>query len=577
MDYLRLSTVDYLLFSCTIGVSCLVGVYFGFCHKQTTTSDYLLGGRKMKGFPVAMSLVASSISGVGLIAVPAEVYMYGFQIAVAVLSVILMALITNFVYLPVFYELHLSSMNQYLEIRFDKTIKTIASLLYVLSCLLLMPFTIYAPSLAFNQISGISVHVTASIMAIVCIFYTTIGGLKAVIWSDTIQLMLTLCTLSFVLVMGTISVGGVGEIWEKSKQGDRTEQFNMSFDPTIRNSFWTVFIGGTFNCLVVLSVNPSVVQRFVSIPKLNESKRALLLFSVFTATTRLIICFSGLIVYTKYFDCDPLSAGYTKKPDQILPYYVLDVASEIPGISGLFVAGLFSTALSTLSTHLNTIAGVVYVDFVKPWMSKNFSEKKASATIKMLTFFIGVCNIGFMFIMHKLGSLLVLFYCAIGITGGAILGVFTLGMLFPMANSKGALAGVISSLIFSSVIIITNQIYLWNGAIKFTPKPLHTYGCNTTHGGGNLTNILTSAFPTVEENLPPWLFRISYHYYIMVGTLVTVAIGLFISAVTKNEKDIKYDRKLFSPCLRRFLPNRPNEDQDLKLLNTNLLIRDSHM
>lgn len=76
--------------------------------------------------------------------------------------------------------------------------------------------------------------------------------------------------------------------------------------------------------------------------------RTLGIYALFTLITKAICCFSGLIIYAKYHDCDPLSAGYMKRPDQILPYYVMDVAGQISGLSGLFVAGLFSTALRYL-------------------------------------------------------------------------------------------------------------------------------------------------------------------------------------------------------------------------------------
>lgn len=70
-----------------------------------------------------------------------------------------------------------------------------------------------------------------------------------------------------------------------------------------------------------------------------------MIFALFTVITKTICCFFGIIIFAKYFDCDPISSGRIKKADQILPYYVLDVAAEIPGLSGLFIAGLFSTAL----------------------------------------------------------------------------------------------------------------------------------------------------------------------------------------------------------------------------------------
>ncbi|KAK4874550.1 hypothetical protein RN001_013910 [Aquatica leii] len=565
MDYLRFAAMDYLLFVFMFGVSCIIGIYFGCFHKQTTTTDYLLGGRKMNVFPVSMSLVASTLSGVSLIAIPAEVYMHGFQIFVIVFSIFISSIINYFVYLPVFYKIGLTSVNDYLEIRFDRTIKRITSILYIISCILLMPFLIYAPSLAFNQMSGIDMHIIAPVMTIICVFYTTIGGIKAVVWTDTLQFLITLCTLAFVLVMGIVSVGGFSVIWTKSKSGDRLNIFNMDPDPTIRSSFWSVFIGNVFTWSSLVSVNPAGVQRFISVSKLRDAKKVLAIFTVFAIAAKAINCFSGLIVYAKYSDCDPLTAKYMQKSDQIVPYYVKDVASQIPGISGLFVAGIFSTALSSLSTQLNSVSGILYLDFMKPCMPVNISENKSSTIIKLLTILLGLLNVGFIFVIEQLGSLLELLSSAVGITGGPILGAFTLGMLFPVANKKGTLVGIVSSLVVISVIIIKNQIYVWNGDIKITPKPLNSYGCNKTEYDEQNRTVFSTIQPDSDSIF--WLYKLSFHYYVFIGTAITIIVGLLVSLCTKKKSDLGIDHELFSPCLHRFRSSqRPEVDQDLKLV-----------
>ncbi|KAF2889983.1 hypothetical protein ILUMI_16190, partial [Ignelater luminosus] len=194
-------------------------------------------------------------------------------------------------------------------------------------------------------VTGINLHITAVVMSLICIFYTTIGGLKAVVWTDAFQLCVTLCTLGCVLIMGTVSVGGFGSIWEKGNLGDRIELFILNPDPTRRNTFWSVLIGTTFLWTAAIGGNPATAQRFLAVSSLSDAKKVLVIFVVLTVITKMICCFSGLIMYARYIDCDPLTAGYINRPDQILPYYVLDVAAHIPGLSGLFVAGLFSTAL----------------------------------------------------------------------------------------------------------------------------------------------------------------------------------------------------------------------------------------
>lgn len=158
-------------------------------------------------------------------------------------------------------------------------------------------------------------------------------------------------------------------------------------------------------------------------------------------------------MYAKYFDCDPLTTGQIKKFDQILPYYVMDVANKIPGLGGLFIAGIFSTALrfvflivslqlliwfiySTLSTYLNSLSGTVCTDFVFPFIKKEVSEKQASNIIKVTTVIIGSISVALAFVVEKLGSIIEIWISLNGITNGPLIGLFTLGMVFPVANSK---------------------------------------------------------------------------------------------------------------------------------------------
>ncbi|KAF2894935.1 hypothetical protein ILUMI_11239, partial [Ignelater luminosus] len=502
-----------------------------------------------------------TLSGVTLLGLPAEVYLYGMQYSMMTVSLIFVGIASNYIYLPVFYKLQLTTAFDYIELRFDKRVKRIASVFYTVASLLFLPVIIYAPSLAFNQVTGFDLHIIAPIMSLICVFYTAIGGLKAVVWTDTLQFSVTLCTLAFVLVLGTKSVGGLAAVLERSKLGDRLEFFNMNPDPTVRNTFWAVVLGNIALWIAFIGIDPAGVQRFLAVPSLMDARKCLVIFIVFTIITKFISCFSGLIMYTKYFDCDPLTAGFMKKADQILPYYVLEVAAAVPGLSGLFVAGLFSTALSTLSTCLNALSGIVYKDFVAPFMPRDTSDEKASTLMKIITVVLGLISVLLIFVVERLGTILELMLSLRGITTGPILGIFTMGMLFPVANRKGALCGAIGSVLLMSLIIVQNQIYVWNGIIRNTPKPLDTSGCNiTTSTQSVLFNYTTTTLPSTNT-IPPscpseepfWLYRISFHYYFLLGALVTMIIGLPISLITRSKEDLFVNPDLLSPFVNRFL------------------------
>ncbi|RZC35326.1 SSF domain containing protein, partial [Asbolus verrucosus] len=213
------SWYDYILFTVMLSFSALIGIYFGcFGSKQSTTNEYLMGGKTMKVLPIAVSLVASHISGITLLALPADVYRYGAAYWLGAFSMVLLCVITIYVYLPVFFNLQITSTYEYLERRFDNRTRLFASFLYALSVFLYLPIVVYIPALAFSAgslgyllldsfnvlfvASGINVHSITPVVCGICIFYTTIGGLKAVVWTDTLQFTVTIAAIATVFMLG---------------------------------------------------------------------------------------------------------------------------------------------------------------------------------------------------------------------------------------------------------------------------------------------------------------------------------------------------------------------------------------
>jgi sodium-coupled monocarboxylate transporter 8/12 len=137
----------------------------------------------------------------------------------------ILCVITVYVYLPVFYNLQIVSTYEYLERRFDNRTRLFASFLYAISVLLYLPIVVYIPALAFSAATGINVHFITPVVCGICIFYTTIGGLKAVVWTDTLQFTVTVGAIATVSVLGVKSAGGFMEVWNKALEGERLDIF----------------------------------------------------------------------------------------------------------------------------------------------------------------------------------------------------------------------------------------------------------------------------------------------------------------------------------------------------------------
>ncbi|KAK5640116.1 hypothetical protein RI129_010927 [Pyrocoelia pectoralis] len=546
MNLTYFSWIDYAFFGATILISLLIGIYYGcFGTKQKTTEEYLHGGKQMRSFPVGMSLAASYLSGITILGVPTEIYLYGTQLAVCPITILLLIITIVYIYLPVYYKLQLPSSYEYLKIRFGPELRTFASLLYVLSTILHVPIVIYIPSLALNQVTGIDVYIISLLICSVCIFYTTLGGLKAVVLSDTIQFTLTIMTTLIVLVIGTYNSGGIINIWNNASDRGRIEFFNMNSNPTVRQTFWGVVIGMWMTFIGNLGVNPSSVQRFLSLPTYSAVKRAAVIFGLGTTFVKLASCWIGLILFTVYMNCDPFLSGKISRIDQLLPYYLLDVG-RLKGLPGLFVAGVCGTALSSMSTSINTLSLTIYEDFLKSKLPSSTSRGTTNLLLKGIVVVSGILCLALIFLIEKLGGVLQMSLSFHSVTHGPLVGIISLGMLFPIANKQGALLGGIVSLIITGILVFGAQVYILMGKVQHTYKSLSTAHCDT-----NITTPMWTSGADPEK--PPIIFQISFYFYTLISLTITVIVGVLVGWWTRKKEDPNVDRDLLSPVIYRFL------------------------
>uniref|UniRef100_A0A1Y1MQD0 Sodium/solute symporter n=1 Tax=Photinus pyralis TaxID=7054 RepID=A0A1Y1MQD0_PHOPY len=259
--------IDYAIFTIVTAISCIVGLYFGLFSRQKTIEDYLFGGKNMKWFAVSISLTASALSSHSIVGLATEVYLHGSQVILMTFSIALASLANYFLYVPVFSNLKMTSIFEYLEMRFNGFLRKLIMLIAVGTYMCVLPLCMYTPSLTFSQATGVNLYIIASVMTCVCMLYTSLGGIKGVTWSDVVQLSITITLVIALIVMGIVSTGSVSEVIHRASDGDRLKIFDFNPDPTVRVSFWTILLGSTATSCVTLCTSPHEVQRYFTIPK----------------------------------------------------------------------------------------------------------------------------------------------------------------------------------------------------------------------------------------------------------------------------------------------------------------------
>uniref|UniRef100_A0A671YTF1 Solute carrier family 5 member 8, like n=1 Tax=Sparus aurata TaxID=8175 RepID=A0A671YTF1_SPAAU len=538
------SVWDYVVFAGVILAAAGIGLFQAIRgRKETSSAEFLLGGRQMTAVPVAMSLTASFMSGITVIGTPAEAYQFGAAFWLFGFSYAIMSAITAEVFVPVFYRLGITSAYEYLELRFSRPIRIIGTSMYIVQTALYTGLVIYAPALALNQITGLNLWGVLVATGAVCIVYCTLGGLKAVIWTDVMQMVIMLAGFVAVIARGAVIQGGLTNIWEDARKGGRLEAFDFDPDPLKRHTFWTIVIGGSVMWTSIYSINQSQVQRYISCKTLGHAKMSLYVNMVGLWLTVSLAVFSGLTMFSIYKNCDPLSNGDVSTPDQLLPYLVMDILAAYPGIPGLFVAAAYSGTLSTVSSSINALVAVTVEDFILP-VFKNLTEKQVYWMNMGLSVFFGAVCIGMAGVASLMGSVLQAALSIFGMISGPLLGLYLLGMLFRTPNSIGGLVGMIIGLVLTLWVGIGAQIYPPT-AEKTNPLPLTTAGCahNTTQAPWTTPVTLTPQ-PDFRPALADSWYSLSYVYFALLGTLTTIVSGLLVSSITGGCKQEKINPDL---------------------------------
>lgn len=516
------SVTDYVVFSSILLASMGIGIFFSRSGgSPQSNNEYLMAGRSMSSLPVAMSVLASFVSSIAILGTPAEVYTYGFQYWMQSLTNFISVPLTVWIFLPVYYNLRLTSSYEYLEKRFSFSVRMLGSTVFVVQTLLYTGIVLYGPSLTLQSVTGFPLWLSTIVTGLVCTFYTTLGGMKAVIWTDVFQGVVMLLGMTTIIIIGTVKIGSFGKVFDIARSGRRLD-FDLSLDPTHRSTLWTFLIGGIFQMLPVYATNQTAVQRFLTTRSFKEAKRSVWINIPLNILNTSVTALTGLVLYAFYASCDPISTGEVHADDEILPYFVIEVLGKFHGIPGVFVATLFCGTLSTVASGLNALAAVTVEDFI-PLVVTHIPPERETLVSKMLVFVYGVVSLMLAFSISKLGDMILQMSSTMfGTTGGPMLALFSLGILTRQASAKGVWIGLVTG--------FTAVTWIAVGALVNPPNyptlPMSISGCPRNLTNGNMTLLHPSRNVSSHS-----VYAISFFWYGLLSFIITYVTGYFASFI----------------------------------------------
>ncbi|MBN1154398.1 sodium/solute symporter [candidate division KSB1 bacterium] len=420
----------------------LIGFYFARYNKDT--DDYFRGGQRIPWWAAACSIFATMLSSITYMSVPAKAYAANWEYLLGYPAIFITAAIVVYFVLPFFRRIDATSAYEYLEKRFNRLTRQVGSGMFILFQIGRMAIVMYLSALALSAITPFSEVEAILIMGLLSVIYSTLGGVEAVIWTDTIQTFVLLGGALLILIFALINIdGGLTSFFTTASEYGKFHMVNWNWDLNsyATAAFWVLILGSLAQNLISYTSDQAVVQRYMTTSSEKLARHSIWTNGILSLCAGLLFFVIGAALFV-FYKTHPTHLDPTFKNDAIMPLFIV---RELPiGIAGLLVAGIFAAAQSTISTSMNSAASAVVVDFLRLFV-KEKTERYYLNFSRFFNFCIGLAGtlIAVSLASADIKSLLDQFFAFIGLFGGSLGGLFLLGMFTKRATGRGAFTGAI--------------------------------------------------------------------------------------------------------------------------------------
>lgn len=431
-------TVIGCYFLLVIGISVYVSRNMG-----NTTGDFFLGGQKIPWWAAGLSIFGSKLSALTFIAIPAKAYATDWVYILNNLMIIVVAPIVTIFYLPYFRKLRLTSVYEYLQIRFNTKVKLLGSLTFVIFQLSRLGVVIYLPALVLSTVTGTNIFLCILLITVITTAYSVKGGIEAVVWTEVMQVFVLLggALVSFCF-MAFNTEGGFGGLVQEAWQNNKLKVADLGWSVS-QPVLWVIVLGAFLTNLVTYTSDQVVVQRYLTTPTEKEARRSIYTNALMVIPATFIFFGVGTALWF-FYRHHPADLNPHGRVDDIFPWFI---SQQLPaGLSGLVIAGLFAATMSTISSSMNSIATVITTDFYRGFR-KDATDRQSLRFAKGVTLCLGLigCLIAIYLVYLRNTSIWDQYLKIIGLFGGCLAGMFAAGIFFKRINSRGILAGFVLS------------------------------------------------------------------------------------------------------------------------------------
>lgn len=436
----------------------LIGYFSG--KGNETQEDYLLAGRSMPWFPIALSITATMISANALVGGPGWAYTSGIKPFMVNAAVPLAVFFAVYVTVPVVYHLKITSVYEYMEYRLGGFTRNLTVAQFFLNSLIQVSSMVFIPSLILQSITGWSLNIIVPVIVLISIIYTLLGGIKAVIWTDTIQTVVVLTGVAFAIIIPLRYLEmGFFEILGFAREAGKLNALDFTMDLTTENTVFSALIGGTIMWVRYFSFDQAQIQRILTAKSMRGVKRSLTSSAVLMNVMYFFMLLVGIFLWNFYKGIE------FENSNQVMIGFILNEMPVV--ITGLIIAGTFAAAMSSVDSLLNSMTTV----FIKDVYEKYFYKGKEEVSLKVTMIISSIFGVVIIFIVifafgGTIKSVLDTVGRYISYFSGPACAAFLLAMFTKKANDKGVALGFVIGFLSSYFLIRRlGTFWLWNAAI----------------------------------------------------------------------------------------------------------------
>ena len=457
---LAISEIDAAIIAAYMLGVVLFGIWMG--RGQRDVTGYLLGGRNLPWWGLLLSIVATETSTVTFLSVPGVAFSAdGGSLVFLQLTIgyILGRFVIVGLFLPHYFRGELFTAYEVLHRRFGGGTKRAASLLFLVARNLADGLRLYLTAIVLYHVVGLDLSICIMAIGLTTILYTFVGGMKSVVWNDCIQFVVYIAgaVLAGCVILASLP-DGWGSFFDFAQTHHKLRLFDFSFDLGRKYTFWSGLVGGLFLTLATHGTDQLMVQRYLAARSRKEAGRALALsgFVVCGQFALFLLIGVGLACFYQFHPTTQNLAG-----DEVFAAFIVDYLPV--GVVGITLAAVFSAAMSTLSSSLNSSAAAAVNDFYLPLWKQKPSARHSLWVSRGLTVLFGLVQIGIGIAGQFFSRSVVDDVLGIaGFTAGPILGVFFLGVLTRRATQRGALVGLLFGLaVLTAIKFTTGLAWPW--------------------------------------------------------------------------------------------------------------------